>query len=367
VAIVLEQLKRFAPVWKIGRIMFNKKTFVAFLILFSLFFTHPIKTPAASPDDIKAIYLTFGSARNSKKIQMVYDFVHKTEVNAVVIDVKADRPTTDGHLTKLVGELNNQGIYTIARIVVMQDSDLASKRPDLAIKTQSGELWHSGKKEWRRYWVDPAAPYVVNYNVEIAKKAVDVGFKEIQFDYIRFPSDGNMKNISYPYYDSKELKSDVMAKFFTKLSSELKRYKPSVILGIDIFGEAYFNGQEPNVGQRLSDLEKHFDVISPMNYPSHFQCGEFGFKDPSQHPYEVMYGALALGKKRLANPKIIIRPWIQDFSIRNIYGCSPSGISYGPQEVRAQIKAAQDAGDFGFMLWNASSRYTKNALLEKTE
>ncbi len=365
----MEQLKKFTPMWKMGMKMFNKKTLVAFLILFSLFslfLTYPIKIPAASPDSVKAIYLTPESARNTQKIQMIYDFAHNTEINAVVIDVKVDQPIINERLKKLVSELNIQGIYTIARIVVMQDNGLARERPDLAIKTQSGELWYSGKKEWRRYWVDPAAPDVVDYNIEISKKAIDAGFKEIQFDYIRFPSDGNMKNISYPFYDKKESKSDVMARFFAKLTSELKKYKPDIILSVDIFGEAYFNGQEPSVGQRLSDLEKHFDVISPMNYPSHFQCGGFGFQDPNQHPYEVMLKALALGKKRLTNPKIIIRPWVQDFSIRNIYGCDSVKISYGPEEVRVQIKAAQETGDFGFMLWNASNRYTKGALLEKS-
>ena len=175
-----------------------------------------------------------------------------------------------------------------------------------------------------------------------------------------------MKNMVYPYYDG-EPKCNVMARFFSQINSELKKYKPSIVLDIDIFGEAYFNGQEPFIGQRLSDLEKYFDVICPMNYPSHFQCGEFGFHDPNEHPYEVMLKALTLGKKRLTNPKIIIRPWIQDFSIRNIYGCGSGKTFYGSQEVRAQIKAAQDAGSFGFLLWNASNRYTKGALLEKNK
>jgi hypothetical protein len=345
----------------------SSKKFPLFLSLVFSLLVFSITSNAQSPDNIKAIYLTPESARNPQKIKMVYDFWKTTEINAVVIDVKIDQPIIDEYLTKLVSELNSQGIYTIARIVVMQDSGLARKRPDLAIKTKDGNFWYSGRKEWHRYWVDPAAPDVVDYNIAIAKRAIDIGFKEIQFDYIRFPSDGNMRNIVYPFYQGDSTKCAIMEKFFNHLSSELKKYKPSIVLSVDIFGEAYFNGQEPGIGQRLSDLEKYFDAICPMNYPSHFQCGEFGFRDPNQYPYEVMLKALAFGKKRLTNPRIVIRPWIQDFSIRNIYGCGSGKTFYGSQEVRAQIKAAQDTGSFGFMLWNASNRYTKGALLEKNK
>lgn len=316
--------------------------------------------------NVKAIYLTSDTVRNSQKMKLVYSLIEQTKINGVVIDVKVDRPHMDDKLAKIVADFNRRGVWTVARVVVMQDSYLVRNRPEFAIKTKSGELWHSGKKNWRRYWMDPANLEVADYNAEIAKKAIDVGFKEVQFDYIRFPSDGNMKNISYPYYDGKVSKYEIMDRFFERLTGQIRKYKPSIILSIDIFGEAYFNGKEPGVGQRIGDIEKYFDVISPMNYPSHFCCGQFGFCDPNHHPYPVMYKSLNLGVKYISSKDVVIRPWIQAFSIHNIYNCKCKDRKshYGSREIGDQIRATHDNGLDGFMLWNGSSKYNEKVLLE---
>lgn len=324
-----------------------------------------ISSEVVDHKNVKALYLTSDTVRNNQKMKLINKLIDETKINGVVVDVKVDRPQLDDKLKGMVADLNKRGVWTIARIVVMQDSWLAKKRPDIAIKNKDGDFWHSGKKSWRRYWVDPANLEVADYNAEIAKRAVDMGFKEIQFDYIRFPSDGNMKNISYPHYDGKISKYEVMGKFFERLTGPIRKYNPQVILSIDIFGEAYFNGKEPGVGQRMSDIEKYFDVISPMNYPSHFCCGEFGFCDPNQHPYSVMYKSLNLGVKYISRKNVIIRPWVQAFSIGNIYNCKCKDHKshYGSKEIDDQIRAIHDNGLSGFMLWNGSSRYNEKVLM----
>lgn len=312
---------------------------------------------------VKAVYLTSSTVRSDKKMQNIEKIIDNTEVNAVVIDVKVDKPAIDAKLKKIVSRFNQRGVWTIARIAVMQDSWLAMRRPDLAIKKSNGDFWYSGKKSWKRYWVDPASKEVADYNANIAKQAIDAGFREIQFDYIRFPSDGNLRDMVYPIY-KKQSKYEVMDRFFARLTGEVRRYDPKIVIGIDIFGEAFFNGAEPGVGQRMSDIEKYFDVVSPMNYPSHFCCGEFGFCDPNQHPYAVMSKSLSLGERYLKNKNIIIRPWVQVFSIRNIYNCKcgMDKVNYGKEEVKDQIRAICDVGHTGWMLWNGSSKYNNDVL-----
>ena len=319
-----------------------------------------VSSTFANPANVKALYLTSDTVRNPKKMFLINKLLDETELNGVIIDVKVGKPAIDKELEKIVADFNRRGVWTIARIVVMQDSRLATRRPELAIKNSKGELWRSGKREWQRYWVDPASKEVVDYNIQIAKQAIDAGFKEIQFDYIRFPSDGNMRDIVYPHYKGGS-KYEVMDKFFARLTSELKAYRPEIVLSVDIFGEAYVNGRGSGIGQDLKDIEKYFDVISPMNYPSHFNCGEFGFHDPNQHPYEIMSKSLSAGKKHLTKPSVIIRPWLQAFSIANIYKCGGK-IVYGKDELAAQIKAVYDNKHYGWMLWNASNRYSEEDL-----
>jgi hypothetical protein len=321
---------------------------------------------ARGPEEARAVYLMTDHALSKKRMDAVRELLDTTELNAVVIDVKVDlpvleNPKTRAKLAVVVAELNTRGVWTIARIVVMQDSWLARKRPELAIKTNGGELWHSGRASWRRYWVDPASNEVAEYNIRIAKQAIDIGFREIQFDYIRFPSDGDMKDMVYPVWRRDEKKYEVMRRFFAKLNHELKSYKPEIVLGIDIFGEAHFNGGEPGVGQRMPDLEEFFDVIAPMNYPSHFKCGELGLKDPTAQPYELMKRALRHGHKHETRPGLVIRPWVQVFSIRSIYGCG-GRIEYGAAEIAGQLRAAREEKVGGYMLWNGGSRYPKETL-----
>ncbi len=343
------------------------KIFVVILILLFLpgqSLGQPIQ---AVGDDIRAVYLTSGYLLNSSKIEYLLKIIKETEINAIVIDVKDSyiylRP---GNL-ETIKKFKNAGVYIIARVVVIQDSVLANNDPGLAIKNRAGQLWRSGRYSWNKYWVDPAANKVVDHNFEIVKRAIDAGVDEINFDYIRFPSDGNMSDIIYPEWDGKTPKHAIMAEFFRNLTQRIRKYKPEIKLSIDVFGYVYANGQELTVGQRLADMGEYFDIICPMAYPSHFRCGEFGLRDPNYEPYLVYNNILKNGLRELAKIKsrAITRPWIQDFSITNIYRCGYPAAKYDAEKVRAQIRASQQNGINGFMLWNARSQFTVGALNKK--
>lgn len=333
-----------------------------FLVLFFLGFSISVKAALPDPENVRAVYLSSGFLWNEKKISELEKIIKNTNANAIVIDYKESNIPNQELMIRLVKRFQGAGAYTIARIVTFQDSYFAKKHPEAAIKTSSGELWTSGLKKWRRYWLDPASQLAQDYNIEIAKQAVRAGFNEIQFDYIRFPTDGNMRDIRYPVFNQKnENKTLVMRKFFQKIQKEIKEYSPSTVIAIDVFGEVFTHGSVSGIGQGLADVVQFFDVVCPMAYPSHYCCGEFGVKDPTAFPYKVYYDTILKGKNFLPQQStVIFRPWIQDFSLRSIYKCGPK-ISYGPYMVREQIRASRDLGVKGFMLWNVSNRYTIEA------
>lgn len=331
------------------------KIFIIFFIFFKENPALPYTEP--HPAEIKAVYLGTNNIYNKKKIQELERIIATTTANGIVIDFKDSNAPNSAHMQYLVERFRGVGAYTIARIVTFQDSSFAQKHPDIAIKTRTGELWYSGRRVWKRYWIDPASPLAQEYTISIAKMAIDVGFHEVQFDYIRFPTDGNMRDIIFPVFDPvTDSKIEIMHRFFARLKKELKAYSPSTILGIDIFGEVFMYGKVAGIGQTLESAAESFDVLSPMAYPSHYMCGEFKVKDPNAHPYLVYQKTLGNGIRFLAGRGVIIRPWIQSFTLRNIYGCGPK-IAYGTKEVNAQIRATEDLHIRGFMLWNVANVY----------
>lgn len=312
-----------------------------------------------NPAEIRALYLSTNNIYNKKKIAELEGILKTTKANGIVIDFKDSNALPQQYMISLAKRFRDAGAYTIARIVVFQDSYFAPKHSEIAVKTGSGSFWWSGRKIWKRYWLDPASLRVQNYTIEVAKHAIDAGFDEIQFDYIRFPTDGNMRDIHFPIFDStKETKSEAMTRFFKKLREELKTYSPDTFLAIDVFGEVLLYGREQGIGQDLVEIAKYFDVISPMAYPSHYKCREFKVKDPNAHPYLVYQGTIRNGLKFLGGIDVIVRPWVQSFTLRNIYGCG-STIVYDETKVKAQIQASRDQGVHGFMLWNVMSVFPK--------
>lgn len=318
-----------------------------------------------SVTEVKAVYLANENVSNEKKIKRLEQILAETSANGIVIDFKDSNTPDLKRLSGLAKRFKEQNVYTIARLVVFQDTLFARRHPETAVKTSAGQFWHSGRAVWKRYWVDPASPVVLAYTIEIAEQAVEAGFDEIQFDYLRFPSDGNMKDMIYPVFDAKnQNKEKVINNFVSKLNRALTSYCPSVKLGIDIFGGVCLNGSEPSIGQDLASMSRYFDVICPMAYPSHYKPGIFGKGDPNFDPYDTYHRTIKRGLAllRQENSSAIIRPWIQDFSLANIYG--GEYVHYGPDKVWAQIQASRDLGINGFMLWNAASNFTVKALAD---
>ncbi len=323
---------------------------------------HPVANFSRG-EGMKAVYLSSSFLNSKSKIDYLLKIAETTEINAVVIDFNDNKLINDQNIKNVISEFKKRGCYVIGRLVTFQNSSYARAHPECAIKKHDGSFWYSGRASWKRYWLDPAHPKVAEYTIYVAKVGIDMGFDEINFDYIRFPSDGNMRDIAYPYWDGKTSKYQVMEKFFQSLHDELKNYSPKIKLSIDVFGEVFLNGAESGVGQSLEGMSKYFDIICPMVYPSHYKPGIFGKGDPNLDPYDTYHRTLRRGKMFLdnLNSDAKIRPWIQDFSIRNIYGGQK--VIYGSKEVRAQIQASKDLGVDGFMLWNVNNRYTTGALL----
>jgi len=339
--------------------------FCSFLVFisFGIYAENRNDKMVAGSDDIRALYLSIDHMSNQLKIAELERIITSTNANGIVIDFKDSNEPRLEYMQNLVARFKRINAYTIARIVTFQDSLFARRHPEIAIKTSSGTLWHSGRAVWKRYWLDPASDLVQDYNIEVAKRAIDAGFDEIQFDYIRFPTDGNMSDIRYPIFNPyQHVKADVMERFFKKIHDKLKAYAPHVVLSIDLFGEVFLYGGEKGIGQDLQVAGRYFDVISPMAYPSHYRCGEFKLHDPTAHPYEVYYATLKSGLAAMNGRKVVFRPWIQDFTIMSIYGCGPV-VTYTKERVMQQIRAARDLGIRGFMLWNVRSSFTTDVFL----
>jgi hypothetical protein len=308
--------------------------------------------PRPIPESVRAIYATAYTVQHPN-FQGLRNLIKRTELNAIIINTKEPSgPKLYPKLGKVVTELKSEGVWTIARHVVFQDDELASRRPDLALKKADGKLW---RDSGGRTWVDPAAQEVWQYNLKVARATLALGFDEINLDYIRFPTDGNTDTIHYPVWNKKTSREDTIASFARWFRRELKAIKPEVKISADLFAYTFLEDNDLGMGQRLSKLAPNFDVLAPMIYPSHYSPNNFNFPNPAEHPYEVVKQTLEKGKHLLINsPLTIIRPWIQDFDM---------GADYTVELVKAEIKAISDAGyKNGWMLWNPKNIYTEGAL-----
>ena len=328
------------------------------------------------PQSIRAAYLTYYGIGDKFIRERVLGLVGKTELNAVVIDVKGDRglipyrtevpaaleagaqgPVIIKDFDAQLAAMKAQGVYTIARIVVFKDNVLANHRRDLAIiDTRTGRPWIDNEK---LAWVDPFREEVWNYVIAIAKEAAGKGFDEIQFDYVRFPTDGKLAAARYSRANNSTTRLPTIAAFLAKARRELG--PTGVFVGADLFGYTAFNSNDTDIGQRIEELAPHLDYICPMVYPSGYHLGIPGYRNPVAHPYEVVHESVRLIRQRTQGLPVQVRPWIQDFKDyafdRRIFGV---------REVRAQIRAATDSGAAGWMLWNPKNDYTADALGPKT-
>ncbi|NLJ33312.1 MAG: putative glycoside hydrolase [Firmicutes bacterium] len=318
------------------------------------------------PVEARGIYLSGYVAGGKERRESLFQLIDETKLNAVVIDYKDSTgkvsyetqvPLARGigagenkiaDLPELLADLNERGIYTIARLVVFQDPILAAGKPDWALKSKSsGGIWRDRKK---LAWTDPHSKDVWDYNIALAAEAAELGFKEIQWDYVRFPSDGAIKDASYPYADGRS-KAEVIRDFLSYAREKLSTYP--IYVSADIFGLITSVDNDQGIGQYFEDVAGAVDYISPMVYPSHYALGTFGLADPNKAPYETVLRSLEDALKRLGEGDGQLRPWLQDFSL---------GHHYGPEEVRAQIRAAEELGLKSWLLWDPANRYTPAAL-----
>jgi hypothetical protein len=245
----------------------------------------PVVTHVKTPKQVKGIYMTNYVAGTTDFRQKLVDIIDQTEVNAVVIDIKdytgrIGFEVEDPYLKKIgsvenrskdlrefIQKLHEKGVYVIGRISTFQDAYFVKLRPDLAVKRSSdGGVWKDRKGI---SWIDPGSKEFWDYLMAIGKESYDAGFDELNFDYLRFPSDGNMKDIYYPFSKNED-KSEVLKNFFAYITSSLRREKPDVVLSADLFGMTTTNYDDLGIGQVLEKTLPYFDYVSPMVYPSHY-------------------------------------------------------------------------------------------------
>lgn len=325
-----------------------------------------------TPEHVKAVYMSAWVAGSARYRDPVIKLVDDTELNAVIVDVKDSTGyigfhVNDPELTKekssenrikdiraLTNMLHQKNIYIIGRIAVFQDPFMTKKRPEWAItKKSDGTVWKDRKG---LSFLDPANKQVWKYIVSIAHEAYAQGFDEINFDYIRYPSDGNIKDINY-HIAKGRTRADNLKDFFAYLSQEVKKDNP-IPMSADLFGLTTEVNDDMGIGQVWENALPYFDFLAPMIYPSHYPAGQAGFKNPAEHPYEIINIALigAVKKTKAAVPVENInkiRPWLQDFNL---------GAKYTSDMVRLEKKAVYDNSLHSWMLWDPNNRYTPGAL-----
>ncbi len=322
-----------------------------------------------TPEVVRAIYMSSWVAGTpSMRNDIVHFVTNGSEINSIMIDIKDYTgkiafEVSDAELKRLdwsekripdirefIRELHGHHIYVIGRIAVFQDPHIVKKLPELAVADISGGIWKDRKG---LPFVDVGAKPYWDLMVRMARESEQVGFDEINFDYIRYPSDGALSRTVYRHTGARE-KSDVLEDFFKYLHSELKDLP--IPLSADIFGLVTWAEDDLGIGQILEKIAPHFDYIAPMVYPSHYDAGFQDFKNPSLHPYEVIFASMARAKFRLEkigeDPQKL-RPWIQDFDLR--------GVKYGVAEIKAQKQAIYDSGLKSYMSWDPSNKYTRPA------
>lgn len=353
--------------WENSSLMTDGKTTVQLYERngYTMIFENNTKKIKPAKREVKGLYLTAYSAGSAKKIDQIIDLINQTELNAVVIDIKDysgfvlydsnllwvnEFKTEDnrlGDVKALIKKLHENNIYVIARQTVFQDPVLAEKKPEWAIHSKAGGLWRDNKG---LAWVDPTRKEIWNYNVAIAREAVRLGFDEINFDYVRFPSDGNMSNVVYTNREKE--KYEVMHDFFNYLNTRLS--KEPVWLSLDFFGFVMERHDGMSIGQRLEDAVDETDYICPMMYPSHYPSGHLGLSNPAANPSVVIRNGLEKGLPYFVEKRAQVRPWIQAFDMGAVYSSGPL--------IRAQIDEIEKVSAGGWLLWNASNRYTSAGL-----
>lgn len=379
--------------------------------------TRPLTNHVPLPTHVKAIYMTSCVAGTPSFREKLVTVIRETEINSVIIDIKDYSGTISfpphhtawqpawkearcgtADMDEFVAELHQLGIFVIGRITVFQDPFYAVRAPHLAVKRLDGvTVWKDGKG---LSFIDVAAREYWDHIIALAIDSYNLGFDELNFDYVRYPSDGNMRDISFPHTAGSEWPHDKQANleaFFRYLNAELDkeekfaehrhentgRATSTPWTSVDLFGMTTTNYDDLSIGQIQERAAPYFDFVAPMVYPSHYPSNYLGLGNPNDHPYQVVYHAMKTGVSRMqatsttvagflherigtSTPAVYTKPvfggdrfrtWIQDFDY---------GGTYDIAEVKAQIQASYDAGVYSWMIWAPSNVYTRGALVAES-
>ncbi|MFZ5448028.1 MAG: putative glycoside hydrolase [Thermodesulfobacteriota bacterium] len=317
---------------------------------------------ALNPFKVKALYLTvYGTAVNRIR-EAALEAIKVNNMNALVIDVKGDRgfipfkvdiPLAEEigaqktilikDMPALVASLKEKGLYLIARIVVFKDDPLAEAKPQWAVK-KGGAVFRDRE---RLRWVDPFRREVWDYNIAIAKVAANLGFDEVQFDYVRFP---DTKGVVFSQPANQDTRTEAITGFLKAAHQALA--PTNVMVAADIFGYVLWNLDDTGIGQKIDAAVNAVDIVSPMLYPSGYHLGIPNYRNPVQHPYEIVYLSLKRAQERTGASPLRFRPWLQafrDYAFR--------GGDFAEARMRTQIKASDAFGASGWMFWNPRNIY----------
>ena len=355
----------------------------------------PVKR-VPTPSSVRSVYMSQCAASSNSFRDEITSLVADTEVNSIIIDIKdftgtVSFPRGEGvedlggtgckvsDMKEFLKELHEENIYLIGRITVFQDPLYTSVYPELAVQSKSkGTPWQDYKG---LAFVDVGAKPFWDYIVDIANESYAIGFDELNFDYVRYPSDGPMSDVQFNHSDYSQRQVE-LEKFFRYLSQKVRRadaFGNVPVLSVDLFGMTTTNSDDLRIGQVLERATPYFDYIAPMVYPSHYPRGFNGYANPNDEVYGVVKYSMDRAVERVtatttkiasfayerigtSTPAIyskpardpnVLRPWLQDFDY---------GGDYGPEEVRAQIQATYDAGLRSWMLWAPSNYYTRGGL-----
>ena len=331
-------------------------------------------------DGVKGIYVTAYSVGYEEKFNKLVDYVDSNDLNAMVIDIKddmgvvtADFNSEDSHIQEnteeyipdikeLMDLMEEKQIYPIARIVTFKDTLLANEQPDMSFTNSNGTVWKASNGE---SFINPFLKQTWDYAVNVGIEAAKVGFKEIQFDYVRFPEGfevwGDTLNYDMGEYADLDMTDDekrvqAITDFTAYAKEKLMPY--GVDVSVDIFGYTASVIEASGIGQNFPQISENVDVISSMIYPSHWGTNYFGIYKPDLYPYELVAEYMKVENELLGTLETppISRPWLQDFTAS--YLGSGFYQTYGKAQVDAQVQALYDAGVNEFLLWNALNNYT---------
>lgn len=322
--------------------------------------TEEIKMAAEDKPSIRGVHITAWVAGSEPYRKKIIDNIRGTVINTVVIALKemdgavyikgvekAEKykayTSAIANPEKMLEDFKREGLYTIGRIVLFKDDILPIKRPDLAVKTPEGDIWRDKKG---KTWADQYSKEVWDYNIAVALRAVEVGFDEIQFDYIRYPSEGKISLCRYSVPHNWDKARENLAEF---LRYARERIPKQIRISADVFGFTTSARDDLGIGQNLPLLAQNADYIYPMMYPSHYYPGHYGLKNPNAEPYKVINAGLHDAMIRLNLDYAKIRPYLQDFS------------KYGPNEVGEQIRALRKNYLHSWVMWSPNNSYSWEA------